>query len=82
MILVPCGIIHTSALRLLAQRGLRTLRVALGPSALGWGKVSRILQIHAFVSFYTETTYQLITIGPRFYKNVIFFLFSRKDNTN
>ena len=51
---------------------------ALGPSALGWGKVSRILQIYAFVSFYTETTYQLITIGPRFYKNVIIFLFSHK----
>ena len=49
---------------------------ALGPSALGWGKVSRILQIYAFVSFYTETTYQLKTIGPRFYKNVIIFLFS------
>ena len=48
---------------------------ALGPSALGWGKVSRILQIYAFVSFHTETTYQLITIGPRFYKNAIMFTF-------
>ena len=51
---------------------------ALGPSALGWGKVSRILKIFAFVPFFLETTYQLIPIGPRFYKNVIIFLFSRK----
>ena len=55
---------------------------ALGPSALGWEKVSRILQIYAFASFYTETTYQLITIGPRFYKNVIIFLFSENKKIN
>ena len=53
-----CTFIVTSALRLLAQRGLRTLRVRTRAFALGWGKVSTILQIHAFVSFYTETTYQ------------------------
>ena len=53
---------------------------ALGPSALSWGKLSRILQFQAFVSFHTETTYQLITIEPRFYKNVIIcLLFSRKQ---
>ena len=51
---------------------------ALRPLALGWGKVPRILQIYAFVPFYTGTAYQLITIGPRFYKNVIIFLFSHK----
>ena len=48
---------------------------AFGPRL---GKVSRILQMYAFVSFHTETAYQLIKIGPRFYKNVIFFLFSDK----
>ena len=30
------------------------------------------------IIIYTETAYQLITIGPRFYKNVIIFLFSHK----
>ena len=62
----------------LRYAGCKHFVSALGPSALVWEKVSKILQIYSFVSFYTETTYQLMTIGPRFYKNVIIFLFSRK----
>ena len=33
--------------------------------------------MHLFL--FTETTYQLITIDPRCYKDVIIFLFSRKS---